>query len=117
MFQIILSFIAFFGGIPLYLINLLTFEQRMPRIYRILAFICSLIPVVGLLTFSVLYLYNLFSYQTNRFYISDDSKSVVRDTKLNRFLFNDIDWAGYEKHKNINKKPIEENFEEDFEEK
>ena len=112
MFQIVLSFIAFFGGIPLYLMNLLTFEQRMPRIYRILSFICSLIPVVGLLVFAVLYLYNLFSYQTNRFYISDDSKSVVRDTKLNRFLFNDIDWANYEKYKNLNKKHIEEDFEE-----
>ena len=116
MFQIVLSFIAFFGVIPSYLMNLLTFEQRMPRIFRILAFVCSLIPVVGLLTFSVLYLYNLFSYQTNRFYIIDDSKSVVRDTKLNRFLFNDIDWAGYEKYKNVNKEHIE-HIEEDFEEK
>lgn len=112
MFQIILSFIAFFGGIPLYLMNLLTFEQRMPRIHVILSFICSLIPIIGLLVFAILYLYNLFNYQTNRFYISDASKSVVRDTKLNRFLFNDIDWVGYEEYKNLNKKPIEEDFEE-----
>ena len=46
------------------------------------------------------------------FYFNFNNKVVVRDTKLNRFLFNDIDWQDYEKYKNVNKKPIEEDFEE-----
>lgn len=112
MFQTILSLIVLFGGIPLYLINLLTFEQRMPRIFRVLSFICSLIPLVGILVFIVLYFYNLCHYQTDRFNLAFNDKVVVRDTKLNRFLFNDIDWQDYEKYKNLNKKYIIKDFEE-----
>jgi len=110
MFSKILVLLAFFGGILFYLINLLTFEQRLPRIYSFLSFICSLIPLVGIVTFAVLYLYNVFNYQTCNFYTCYDSKAVVRDTKLNRFLFNDVDWEDYEHYmyEKQNKKQVEE---------
>lgn len=106
----ILVLLAFFGGILFYLINLLTFEQRLPRIYSILSFVCSLVPLVGIVTFAILYLYNVFTHQTNSFYTCYNSKAVVRDTKLNRFLFNDVDWEDYEHNMygKQNKKQTEE---------
>ena len=101
MLQTIFTIILFFGGLFMYLLNLLTFESRIPNIYRVLGVILALIPAVGLISYTIMYLYDVFNYQKEGFYWKrrDKNTATVRGTRLNRALFNDIDWASYDEDK------------------
>ena len=97
MWQIILTLFAFLGGLLFYALYILTFKLRIPKIYILLGFLLALIPIVGLISYFVLYLYDLINYQKDEFWHIKNNISLLRDTKLNRYLFDDVDWATYDR--------------------
>ena len=97
MWQIILTLFAFLGGLLFYALDILTFKLRIPKIYILLGFLLALIPVVGLISYFVMYLYDIFNYQKDEFWYIKNNNALLRDTKLNRYLFDDVDWATYDR--------------------
>ena len=97
MWQIILTLVAFFGGLFFYALDILTFKVRVPKIYILLGFLLSLIPVVGFVSYLIMYLWDIFNYQKDGFWHIRNDHSLLRDTKVNRYLFDDVDWATYDR--------------------
>lgn len=81
-----------------------------PRIQKILLGILSLIPFIGALVHFILTIIGIFShchldehlYNSSCTWNSD--KFPVRDTKINRWLFDDLDWKKYDNLRNFNSK-------------
>ena len=97
MWQIILTIVAFFGGLFFYALDLLTFKVRVPKIYVLLGFLLALIPGVGVISYLIIYLYDLFNYQRDSFFHVRNDLALLRDTTINRYLFDDVDWATYDR--------------------
>ena len=103
MAQIIFTIVCFFGGITLYIINNLMFKTfKINNGLRILLFLGALIPVAGLFIQLCYTICAYCVYPTCYFNSFDDVR--IRDTMLNRWIFNDVDWKEYDKWK---KKEIE----------
>lgn len=107
MWQFIITTVIFFGGIVLYIVNQLLFKTfKMNHATKVILFLCSLIPGLGLV---IQFCYTLWAsghYQTWGFYSPDLVQ--IRDSKLNRWLFNDVKWDEYDKQKQSEKELEEE---------
>jgi branched-subunit amino acid transport protein AzlD len=98
MCQFIITAVIFFGGIVMYIINQFMFKTfKMNNISKILLFLGAFIPCAGL----VIQLFYTFwassHYQTWGFY--DPDLVQVRDSNLNRWLFDDVKWDEYDEQK------------------
>ena len=68
--------------------------------------IAAFLPIVGLVAYGVSFIYCISNYETDGTkYTHKDShrNTYVRDTKLNRWLFNDVKWTFIDSMKNITK--------------
>lgn len=102
MFTTISNFLFFFGGILLYLLDLITFRTTysdMPRILLVLKFCIACIPVVGLIVIAALYIIKIFLHRKDAECEGEFLEPVVRNNAINRFLFNDVDWSTYDNKK------------------
>lgn len=110
MWQFIITAVIFFGGIVLYIANQFMFKTfKMNNISKILLFLGALIPGAGLV---IQFCYTLWAsnhYQTWGFY--DPDLVQVRDSKLNRWLFDDIKWNEYDEQKQREKEKAQQEAE------
>lgn len=78
-----------------------------PRIQKILLGILSLIPFIGAVAYFILTIIGIFSHcHLDEYdnYAKNSDKFPVRDTKLNRWLFDDLDWEKYDTIRKFNSK-------------
>lgn len=68
-----------------------------PRIGKILLGISSLIPLIGAVGYFIIIIVGIFDHCHPHEYANNGDKFPVRDTELNRWLFDDIDWETYDK--------------------
>lgn len=98
MTQFIITAVLFFGGILLYIINSLMFKTfKMNHATKVLLFLGSLIPGAGLIIQICYSIWAGSNYQTWGFYSHENVQ--VRDTWLNRWLFDDVRWNEYDEQK------------------
>jgi hypothetical protein len=93
-----------FGGILFFILNTMLFDLKESNIKWILMCICAFIPLVGLGVYGILFFYYMGNYETDGTkYTHKDpyNKIYVRDNKLNRWLFNDVEWSFIDSMKNI----------------
>lgn len=92
-----------FGGVFFFILDTMLFEMNESNIKWILMIIGAFIPLVGLVVYGLLFFYCISHY------VKDGTKYrhkeyynevYVRDTKLNRWLFNDINWSYIDSMKN-----------------
>lgn len=84
-----------FGGILFFILNTMFFDMNESNIKWIIMTIVAFIPLLGLAVYGVLFFYCIVNYEKDatRYTHKDHySKIYVKDTKLNRWLFNDVDW-------------------------
>lgn len=67
-----------------------------PRIQKILLGILSLIPFIGAVAYLIITIIGIFYHCHLSEYANNGDKFPVRDTKLNRWLFDDIDWEEFD---------------------
>lgn len=92
-----------FGGILFFILDTILFEMKESNIKWIIMFLSSFIPLLGLIVYGVLFFHCISRYETDatRYTHKDTyNKIYVRDTKLNRWLFNDINWSFVDSMKN-----------------
>lgn len=88
--------LIFFG-----LFNYFFLVEDTPRIQKILLGLLSLVPFIGAVAYFILTIIGIFNHchlsecTYNSTWNSD--KFPVRDTKLNRWLFDDLEWEKYDK--------------------
>lgn len=100
MWQFIITAVIFFGGIVMYIANQFMFKTfKMNNISKILLFLGSLIPGAGLVIQICYTMWASGHYQTWGFY--DKDLVQVRDSKLNRWLFDDVKWNEYDEQKRL----------------
>jgi len=75
-----------------------------PRIQKILLGILSLIPFIGAVAYFIITIVGIFDHCHLSEYANNGDKLPVRDTKLNRWLFNDLEWEKYDKIRKFNSK-------------
>lgn len=98
MTQFIITAVLFFGGILLYIINSFMFKTfKMNHATKVLLFLGSIIPGAGLIIQIGYSIWAGSNYQTWGFYSKGDVQ--VRDSWLNRWLFDDIRWNEYDEQK------------------
>lgn len=84
--------LIFFG-----LLNYCFVTKGVPRIGKIIWGILSLVPFLGAVANSIFLSIGIFNhYPPYEGFINDGDKFPVRDTKLNRWLFDDINWERYD---------------------
>ena len=66
------------------------------RIGKIILGILSLIPFIGAVAYFIITIIGIFNHCHLYEYANNGDKFPVRDTKLNRWLFDDIDWEKYD---------------------
>lgn len=95
--------LIFFG-----IVNYFFVMEDTPRIQKILLGILSLVPFIGAVAYFIITIVGIFSHchPSECIYNSpcNGDKFPVRDTKLNRWLFDDLDWEKYDKIRNFNSK-------------
>lgn len=92
-----------FGGIFFFILDTMLFEMNESNIKWILMIIGAFIPIAGLVVYGLLFFYCISHYEKDaiRYNYKDTyNKIYVRDTKLNRWLFNDINWSSIDSMKN-----------------
>jgi hypothetical protein len=93
--QIITTIVLFGGGLIFYLFNTTLFDTTLfNRIGNILLFVGACIPVIGIILGAGCFFAYMVTYQ--KFGFSYTKPIQVRDSKINRWLFNDIDWNDYD---------------------
>jgi hypothetical protein len=93
-----------FGGILLFILDIMFFDMNESNIKWIIMTIAAFIPVFGLVAYGLLLFYCITHYETDGTkYTHKDhyDKIYVKDTKLNRWLFNDVEWSYIDSMKNI----------------
>lgn len=86
-------------GLILFLINKYLFISNDSRIWSFWCMMLSIIPICGAVAYLITIILNcyycqhLYEHHMTKY---GDDYAVVRDTKLNRWLFNDIDWEEYD---------------------
>lgn len=68
------------------------------RIGKILLGILSLIPFIGAVAYFIITIIGIFNHCHLYEYANNGDKFPVRDTKLNRWLFDDIDWERFDRY-------------------
>ena len=92
-----------FGGILFFILNTSFFDMNESNIKWIIMGITAFIPLLGLVVYGGLFFYCTAYYEKDatRYTHKDHyNKIYVRDTKLNRWLFNDVDWSLVDSMKN-----------------
>jgi hypothetical protein len=93
-----------FGGILFFILDTMLFEMKESNIKWILMSIGAFIPIVGLVVYGILFFYCISHYEkdgTKYTHKDHYNKIYVKDTKLNRWLFNDVEWSYIDSMKNI----------------
>lgn len=99
----VVTLIIIFGGILFFLIDTLLFEMNGSNIEWIIMVISSFVPLLGLVVYGLLFFYCISSYEkdgTKYTHKDHYNKIYVRDNKLNRWLFNDVEWSFIDSMKN-----------------
>lgn len=100
------TLLIIFGGILFFILDTMLFEMRESNIKLIIMTISAFIPLVGLVVYGVLFFYCIANYEkdgTKYTHKDHYHKIYVKDTKLNRWLFNDVEWSFIDSMKNITK--------------
>lgn len=88
--QLLITLLIFCGGPLFYLLNIVFFKNRFKtNIGHIVNFIIAIIPGLGSIIALAYFIECLCKYER---YPLGDEDIYVRDTKLNRWLFNDVRW-------------------------
>lgn len=88
--QLLITLFVFGCGPFFYLLNIVFFENRFKtNIGHILNFIIALIPGFGAIIAFAYFVECIYKYER---YPLGDEGIYVRDTKINRWLFNDVRW-------------------------
>lgn len=104
----IITLILLFGGIFFFILDTMFFETKASNVKWILMCIGAFIPLIGLAIFGILFFFSIAHYEKdsssykNKDYY--ESNIYVKDTKLNRWLFNDVEWSSIDKMKKIQNK-------------
>lgn len=99
--QLLITLLVFGGGPLFYLLNILLFENRFKtNIGHIINLIIALIPGLGTVIAFAYFVECVCKYER---YPLDEEGICVRDTKLNRWLFNDVRWYVLDHHREIQK--------------
>lgn len=102
----VVTLIIIFGGILFFLIDTLLFEMNESNIKWIVMIISSFVPLLGLVVYGLLFFYCISRYEkdgTKYTHKDHYHNTYVKDTKLNRWLFNDVEWLYIDSMKNITK--------------
>jgi hypothetical protein len=100
----VVTLIIIFGGILFFILNTLLFEMRESNIKWIIMAIAAFIPLLGLGIYGILFFYCISHYEidgTKYTHKDHYNRIYVKDTKLNRWLFNDVEWSYIDSMKNI----------------
>lgn len=92
-----------FGGIFFFILDTMLFEMNESNIKWILMIIGAFIPIAGLVVYGLLFFYCISHYEkdgTKYRHKEYYNEVYVRDTKLNRLLFNDVEWSYIDSMKN-----------------
>lgn len=98
--------ILIFGGIFFFILDTMLFEMRESNIKWIIMVISSFVPLLGFVVYGLLFFYCISRYEkdgTKYTHKDHYSKIYVKDNKLNRWLFNDVEWSFIDSMKNITK--------------
>ena len=99
--QLLITLLIFCGGPLFYLLNIVFFKNSFKtNISHILNFIIALIPGFGAIIAFAYFVECVCKY--DRYPLSDEG-ICVRDTKLNRWLFNDVRWYVLDHQREIQK--------------
>lgn len=98
MIQLVATLFAFFGGLLFWALDSLTFKTGSARIKKVIMFILACVPVVGCIAYGIIYINDCFNYQKWGFH-NTDGQTQVRDTWLNRVLFDDVAWSEVDERK------------------
>lgn len=85
------------SGVLIYLFTLLIFDISVCTEVKVIHLFLSLIPVIGAILNILLLGFCMQIYQRKSFYDCNSYTVRVRDNKMTRYLFNDIDWEDYDK--------------------
>jgi hypothetical protein len=102
----VVTLIIIFGGILFFILDTMLFEMKESNIKWILMCISAFIPLVGLGIYGILFFYCMGNYEidgTKYTHKDHYNRIYVKDTKLNRWLFNDVEWSFIDSIKNITK--------------
>ena len=97
------TLLIIFGGILFFLIDTMLFEMNESNIKWIIMVISSFVPLLGLVVYGLLFFYCISRYEKDGTkYTNKDhyNKIYVKDNKLNRWLFNDVEWSFIDSMKN-----------------
>ena len=103
--EVILTLLSF-GGILFFILNTMFFGMNESNIKWIIMAIVAFIPLLGLVVYGGLFFYCTAYYEkdgTKYTHKDHYNKIYVRDNKLNRWLFNDVEWEFIDSMKNITK--------------
>ena len=102
----VITLALIFGGILFFILNAMFFDMNESNIKWIIMGIVAFIPLLGVVAYGILFFYCTAYYEKNGTkYTHKDhyDKIYVKDTKLNRWLFNDVEWSYIDSMKNITK--------------
>ena len=102
----VITLALIFGGIVFFILNAMFFDMNESNIKWIIMSIVAFIPLLGLAAYGILFFYCTAYYEKNGAkYTHKDhyDKIYVKDTKLNRWLFNDVEWSYIDLTENITK--------------
>ena len=86
-------------GFLLFLLNILLFDANVSNFSKISFGLLSLIPGVGVLIMLLSIGWDANHYKRDGFGYSISTNEIyVKRTKLNRWLFNDINWKEWDEH-------------------
>lgn len=92
-----------FGGIFFFILDTMLFEMRESNIKWIIMVLSSFVPLLGFVVYGLLFFYCISRYEkdgTKYTHKDHYSKIYVKDNKLNRWLFNDVEWSFIDSMKN-----------------
>lgn len=92
------------GLILFVMLNYFFVTKGVPRIGKIILGILSLIPFIGAVAYFIITIIGIFNHCHLYEYANNGDKFPVRDTKLNRWLFDDIDWERFDTIQKFNAK-------------
>ena len=93
-----------FGGILFFILDVMLFDMNESNIKWIIMSIAAFIPLLGVVVYGLLLFYCIAHYEkdgTKYTHKDHYDKIYVKDTKLNRWLFNDVEWSYIDSMKNI----------------
>jgi Trk-type K+ transport system membrane component len=102
----IISLLIIFGGIFFFILDTMMFEMKESNVKWILMCIGAFVPLVGLVIYGLLFFYCIAYYEKDAVsyrYKNANSNIYIKDTKLNRWLFNDVEWSLIDSMKNEGK--------------